>query len=369
MGCPIRILHVVVNMNRGGAETLLMNLYRNIDRSKIQFDFLTCKEGIFDDEITQYGGKVYRISYISDVGHFGYMKQLKQFFSAHKEYKIIHSHMDKMSGFVLRAAKKAGIPIRISHSHSTGSEGSFVARCYKWYAGKQIFFYATNLMACSTESANWLFLGKANQAQILKNGIDFEKFKFSEGIRNQVRVKLEINDDALVLGHVGRFSHPKNHLFLIEMFKEIEKNHSNSILLLVGDGPLLQEIKNKVLEYNLKDKVKFLGVRNDVDNLLQAFDLFVFPSLYEGLPVTLVEAQTAGLHCLVSDSITREVDLGLNLVDFIPLSNKRLWVEKVKNNEKQWNNRSLSINALSDKGYDIKEATKQLQVFYSDVSG
>lgn len=157
MGSPLRILHVVVNMNRGGAETLLMNLYRNIDRTKIQFDFLTCKPGVFDDEIIELGGKIQRISYISDVGHFRYMKELETFFVNNNYYSIVHCHMDKMSGLVLKAANKAGVPTRISHSHNTQSEGSLVAKLYKWYAGQSIFLNSTNFFACSGEAAKWLF--------------------------------------------------------------------------------------------------------------------------------------------------------------------------------------------------------------------
>ncbi|PFP29490.1 glycosyl transferase family 1 [Bacillus sp. AFS073361] len=368
MGNPLRILHVVVNMNRGGAETLLMNLYRNIDRSIIQFDFLTCKEGIFDKEINQMGGKVHRIPYISDVGHFQYIKQLDTFFANHQEYKIVHSHMDKMSGLVLRAAKRAGIPNRISHSHSTSNEGSIIAKFYKWYAGKHILPNATKLLACSNQAAKWLFKNKSEKALILKNGIECERFKFSPKIRGEIRAELKVNDESLIIGHVGRFSTPKNHLFLIEIYKEVIKVHPNSKLILVGDGPLLLEIKSKVSEYNLTEKVEFLGVRSDVDHLLQAFDLFIFPSFYEGLPVTVIEAQGAGLPCLISDSITQEVDMGLNLVEFFPISNKDVWIERIKKIEPDKVQRFLSVPVLSKKGYDIKDTSKQLQDFYSVVS-
>jgi glycosyltransferase involved in cell wall biosynthesis len=368
VGSPLRILHVVVNMNRGGAETLIMNLYRNIDRSKVQFDFLTCKEGVFDSEIIEMGGKVHKIPYISDVGHFNYLNELKKFFLSNNQYKIVHSHMDKISGLVLVTARKAGIPVRISHSHSTRSEGGFSVKCYKWYAGKFLLPNATDLLACSNKAAKWLFRNSAKQVLILKNGIECERFRFSPNIRNKVREKLKITDDCLVIGHVGRFSHPKNHQFLIEIFNEVIKVRQDSKLILVGDGPLLSHVKNKVTEYNLTDKVEFLGVRGDVDQLLQAFDLFLFPSLYEGLPVTLIEAQGAGLPCLIADSITQEVDMGLNLVEFFPLSNKEVWIEKIKNIEEGKMQRNLSVSALSKKGYDIKGTSKQLVEFYNAVS-
>lgn len=366
MGSPLRILHVVVNMNHGGAETLIMNLYRSMDRTKVQFDFLTCKRGVFDTEIVELGGRVHRIPYITDVGHFKYIKELNKFFNQNKHYKIVHSHMDKMSGFVLREAKKAGIPIRISHSHSTNSEGKLPAIFYKWYAGKQIFSNATNLLACSNEAAKWLFLSKSKQVQVLKNGIDGEKFKYSLKVRNKVRASLNIKNDTFVIGHVGRFSTPKNHLYLIDIFKEMINIRPNSLLILVGDGPLFSEIKKKVIEYNLTEKVNFLGVRNDVNQLLQAFDLFVFPSLYEGLPVSLIEAQASSLPCVISDTISSEVDLGLNLVEYISLTDKKKWIEKIL--YKKPETRNDTIQALFEYGYDIKQSSKQLEDFYCVVS-
>lgn len=353
-------------MNRGGAETLIMNLYRNMDREKVQFDFLTCKEGVFDSEIQEMGGKIYRIPYVSDVGHFKYVKELDRFFSKHNDYKIIHAHMDKMSGLVLRAAKKAGIPNRISHSHSTSSEGNVVAKCYKWYAGKHILINATNLLACSTKAAKWLFLGEYSRSKIIKNGIECGKFKYSEEVRNEVRDKLNFETDTLVLGHVGRFSTPKNHKLLIDIFREVIKTNPNTVLILVGTGPLLPDIKTKVREYKLTDKVKFLGVRGDVDKLLNGFDAFIFPSLYEGLPVTLIEAQVAGLPCFISDSITQEVDIGANLVEFIPLSNKNGWVERINNFKKDTPRIQLGKDLVKE-GYDIKQTANILQDYYSAI--
>lgn len=245
MGTPLRVLHVVVNMNRGGAETLIMNLYRNIDRSKVQFDFLTCKEGVFDKEIVKLGGEVHRIPYVTDVGHRGYIKALNTFFNSHPQYKIIHSHMDKMSGFVLRSAKKARVPVRIAHSHSTSSEGGAIAKIYKWYAGAFITSCATHFLACSVAAAQWLFANRESATKILKNGIECDEFTFNPDIRAQVRKELNLHGDVFVIGHVGRFAHPKNHTFLIDIFAQLIEYRPNSILLLVGDGPLRLEMKKK----------------------------------------------------------------------------------------------------------------------------
>ncbi|MGG0845342.1 glycosyltransferase family 1 protein [Peribacillus simplex] len=367
MGNPLRILHVVVNMNRGGAETLIMNLYRNMDRSKIQFDFLTSKEGVFDNEILKLGGQIHRIPYISDVGHFAYKKHLDGFFRENATYKVVHAHMDKMSGLVLQSAKKAGIPKRISHSHSTHSEGSLPARLYKWYAGTLIISNATHFFACSNKAAQWLFNKK--KTDILKNGIDYEKFSFSLDIRKQIRRELNIDNNTFVLGHVGRFSRPKNHIFLIDIFADYVKQKENSILILVGDGPLCRGILEKVKDLNLERKVKFIGIRGDIDRILQAFDVFVFPSLYEGLPVSLIEAQAAGLPCLISDQISKEVDLGINLIQFLPITNSSVWTSHLLKLISNNTNRSMQPEIFSKQGYSINETAKELKNIYISMSG
>ncbi|KKZ98796.1 glycosyltransferase family 1 protein [Bacillus wiedmannii] len=368
MGTPLRVLHVVVNMNRGGAETLIMNLYRNIDRSKVQFDFLTCKEGVFDEEIVKLGGEVHRIPYVTDVGHRGYIKALNTFFNSHQQYKIIHSHMDKMSGFVLRSAKKARVPVRIAHSHSTSSEGGAIAKIYKWYAGAFITSCATHFLACSVAAAQWLFANRESATKILKNGIECDEFTFNPDIRAQVRKELNLHGDVFVIGHVGRFAHPKNHTFLIDIFAQLIEYRPNSILLLVGDGPLRLEMKKKVEKLNLTDKIEFLGIRSDINRLLQAFDTFIFPSIYEGLPVTLIEAQGAGLPCIISDTITQDVDLGLNLVEQCSLLEIRNWVGPLQNIANKQVSRSVEQNVLAEKGYDIKNITRFTQKFYVAVS-
>jgi glycosyltransferase involved in cell wall biosynthesis len=366
VGGPLRILHVVVNMNRGGAEMLIMSLYRNIDRSKVQFDFLTCKEGEFDSEILNLGGRVHRIPYITDVGHFQYVKELDSFFKRNNEYRIVHSHMDKMSGLILWSAKKAGIPFRIPHSHNTSSEGGTVAKIYKWFIGNLILPNATNLVACSINSAKWLFKGQSQSTQIIKNGIEKEKFTYNPKSRELVRGVLNLEPNTFVIGHVGRFNHQKNHVFLIEVFSKFNQINKNSVLILVGDGPTRTDIKKKVLELKIADKVKFLGIRSDIHHLLQAFDVFVFPSLHEGLPVSLIEAQGSGLPCLISDRISKEVKIGCNLVDFIPLTDKNKWIKRMKDIASNPINRFVP---LSMEGYDIKEEAINLEKFYLSISG
>ncbi|WP_424767274.1 glycosyltransferase family 1 protein [Paenibacillus sp. sgz302251] len=363
MGSPIRILHAVVNMNRGGAETFLMNLYRHIDRSKVQFDFLTCKEGVFDEEIKGLGGKIHRIPHITAVGHKGYMQALNQFFQDHASYQVIHSHMDKMSGFVLRAARKASIPIRIAHSHNTRSEGGIAARLYKWYAGTCIHTSATHYVACSNAAARWLFAGREKSALIMQNGISCEQFAFSPNIRSKMRTDLGVSEDMLVIGHVGRFAPQKNHTLLIDMFNQLQHRVADSMLLLVGDGPLRPAIEQKVNELQLADKVRFLGIRSDIAQLLQAVDVFVFPSHHEGLPVTLIEAQAAGLPSIISDHITTEVDMGIGLVHFFSLKDQESGVNQIIEGARK-PSRIIPSGALARKGYDIRQTAQLATEFY-----
>lgn len=362
MSDPLRILHAVVNMNRGGAETLIMNLYRNIDRSKIQFDFLTCKEGVFDDEIVGLGGRIYRIPYVTDIGHIGFCNALDRFFQDHTEYSIIHSHMDRMSGLVLHRAKKAGIPIRIAHSHNTRSEGGVAARLYKWCSGAHIISSATHLLACSLTAAQWLYSRKAEEAYILQNGIDCKKFTFSPETQLRVREELLIGNNTFVVGHIGRFAHQKNHAFLIDIFAKFQYIVEDSVLILIGDGPLRKATEQKVEDLRLTGKVKFLGIRSDIEHILQVFDVFVFPSLHEGLPVTLIEAQGAGLPCIISDRVTPEVDMGAGLVTYMKLSESPdAWANQVKLSKVE---KRDSKSFIDKKGYNIQSSAKWLEDYY-----
>lgn len=358
---PIRILHCVVNMNRGGVETLLMNLYRNIDREKIQFDFLTSNEGVFDEEIKSMGGKIYRIPYLTKTGISKYTKALRQFFSQHREFQIVHAHMDKVSGIVLREAKREGIAIRIAHSHSTRSEGAILKRIIKGYCGLYIDSKANRYFACGNNAANFLF-SKKKHVGIINNGIEVSNFKFSNSIRHKMRNELGI-EDKFVIGHVGRFSEPKNHQFLIDIFVEIYKLNPNARLLLIGTGGLEESIRNKVDKLGIANAVYFLGSRGDVNQVLQAFDIMVFPSLYEGLPVTLIEAQASGLKCVISDNITTEVDMTGN-IEYISLDKEAdYWAKMILKYNYEYE-RESEYKKIIEKKYDIKQISKWLEGWY-----
>ncbi|MBC8080478.1 MAG: glycosyltransferase family 1 protein, partial [Gorillibacterium sp.] len=364
----LRVLHIVVNMNRGGAETLLMNLYRNTDRRIVQFDFLTCKEGVFDDEIRELGGRIHRIPYVSEAGHSGYVKALQAFYATHPEYKVVHSHLDKMSGLPLSVAHKFEIPVRIAHSHNTQSEGGTLARLYKWIVGTRITPHATHMLACSQAAAKWLFTSKSEQAVILPNGIDVEQFTYRADIRREVRSELGLPEGTFVIGHVGRFAQQKNHGFLLELFSRFHDQVADSVLVLVGVGPLQEEMQKRVEASGLADHVRFLGARSDVARLLQGMDTFVFPSLHEGLGIVIIEAQAAGLPCLISDSIPQEADLGFGFVEALPLTTSAKWMEKLILLVTEDRSRIVSAGDIADKGYDIKQTAKQIQDFYVTVS-
>lgn len=368
---PIRVLHVVGIMNRGGLETLIMNIYRNIDRNKVQFDFLVHKEekGVFEKEILELGGKIHRVPYVNKVGHFGYIRALKKFFHNHTEYKIVHSHMNAMSGFILKEAKKANIPIRISHSHTFNPKVSILKSIYTGYSKKFINDNATHKFACSRKAGKWLY-GNNVDTVVINNGIELDKFRYNEEDCKQKKRELSIDDSTIVIGHVGSFREAKNHDFLLDVFKYIEKRIDNVVLVLVGDGKLKKNIEQKAENLGIEHKIKFLGVRDDVHDILKIFDFMIFPSIYEGLGLSLIEAQASGVKCIISDVITKEVDMGLNLVDYINLSSPLSeWSKSILDNDKCKNRESNKIkDAILEKGYDIKYTVKYLEKLYVDTS-
>ena len=361
----IRILQVVNDMHRAGLETMLMNYYRNIDRTRIQFDFLTHRpyKSDYDDEILELGGNVYYAPRLYPQNYPSYFKFMKQFYAEHPEYKIVHSHIDAMSYLPLLAAKKAEIPVRIAHSHSTAIDRD-VKYLLKQYYRSQITSVANYYCACGKEAGEYLF--KDKEFTIIPNAIQVDKFLYQEQIRCQIRKKLNLSDKT-VIGHVGRFSYPKNHRFLISVFNEIYKNNSNSVLLLIGVGEKETEIRNQVESMGLCDSVLFLGNRADVNELYQAMDVFVMPSFFEGVPLTGIEAQFSGLNCIFSDKVPTEVDFSGNC-SFISLNEKtEKWVTQILHNCDQ-TGRSLRSQALKGSQYNIKNACKYLENFYLQLN-
>ena len=357
---PVRVLHIVTTMNRGGLETMIMNYYRHIDRSKVQFDFLVHRdfEADYDKEILDLGGKIYRISRLNPFS-FKYHRKLNDFFKNHHEYQIVHVHQDCMSSIALKAVMKNNIPIRIAHSHNANQDKNIKYLIKRFYM-RSIPKYATDLFACGEDAGNWMFNGKS--FKILNNAIDSNLFKFNLETRNKIRSEMNL-DDKFVVGHVGRFDLQKNHSFLIDIFYEIQKIKNDSILLLIGSGGGESFIKEKVEELGMEDKVIFMGLRNDVNKLMQAMDVFVFPSLYEGLPVTLIEAQASGLPIIKSHNVSDQCILIDNVVSISLDKSAKIWAEKsleVLDSYKRLDTSQEIINA----GYDISSNAKWLENYY-----
>ena len=373
MGTAIRVLHAVVNMNRGGAETLIMNLYRRIDRSRLQFDFLTCREGVYDDEIRALGGIVHRVPWITEAGPVGYVRALDRFFAEHRHYRIVHAHMDRMSGWVLRAARRAGVPVRIAHSHNTRSEGGPLARLFKWASGRLVAPNATGRLACSEAAAVWLFGDRAKEARIIRNAVDCGALAFDPEIRRAVREELDLGPGQLAVCHVGRFTPQKNHAFLIGLFARLAAERPDAMLLLIGDGPLREATARRAEAAGIADRVRFLGVRGDVARLLAAMDVMVFPSLHEGLPLSLIEAQAAGLPCVISDRVTAEADLGIGLVARLPLEAPHdAWIRGILRAAAAAEPPLARLKAADEvrrRGYDIGEAAEELAGYYGQACG
>lgn len=363
-GERIRVLHIIRHMNIGGAETLIMNLYRNIDREKIQFDFLVFGEGSFDKEINQLGGKIYYMKYLTEIGQIRFKKNLIEFFRTHREYKIIHSHIDQVSGIILEAANKAKVPVRISHSHSTGNSNNYIAKIYKQMLQNKINKNANVFFACSENAAKWLFKDLGYKAYIINNGIDTEKFAFSEENRNQIRKEFNIPKDIKVMGHVGSLITVKNHKFILKIFKEYIKTNPNTVLMLVGDGILKEKLKRDTEKLNIEKNVFFIGIRSDVQKFYSAFDMFIFPSLYEGISTALIEAQTNGLIIFASNTVDSKTDI-TKTINFIDLNDSaENWAKKIEKTDiKRYNN----IEKIKENGFDIKKIAENLQEKYYEL--
>lgn len=362
---PIRIAQIIGKWLGGGVEAVVMNYYRHLDHSKVQFDFICDDDStnIPYDEIEKLGGKVILIPPYQKV--FKYQKELRRVLRDGK-YKIVHSHINTLSVFPLYAAKKVGVPVRIAHSHSTINKKEWKKNLLKQVLRPFSKKYATNYMCCSELAGRWLFGDKAydeGKVYLLNNAIDLDKFKYDKKIRDKKRKELGIKEDTIVIGHIGRFVAQKNHTFLIDIFNQFHKKEKNSILLLAGQGPLQEEIKNKVRELGLDDSVGFLGQRNDANELYQAFDVFLLPSLYEGLPVVGVEAQASGLLCFFSDDMTKETKV-LDSTVFMSLSNtSEEWTGEILTNLKDYK-RINTKNEVSDNGFDIEIEARKLEKYY-----
>lgn len=365
---PIRIAHIAGKWVGGGVEAVIMNYYRNIDKSKIQFDVICDSDStnIPYEEIEALGGKVILVPPYQKA--LQYHKELKRVLKEGK-YKIVHSHISTMSLFSLFAAKCANVPIRICHSHSTTNKKEKKKNMMKQALKPFSKVFANTYFCCSELAGRWLFGNKEydkGNVFLLNNAIELEAFKYNKDVRKEKRKELGIKDDQIVIGHLGRFVAQKNHTFLIDIFNEIHKKEEKAILVLAGQGPLMDEIKEKVQHLELTDYVKFLGQRSDANELYQAFDVFLLPSLYEGLPVVGVEAQASGLLCFLSEDMTRETK-ALASTTFISLQTPpEKWAESILTSLKDFK-RVDTTEEMSASGYNIKTEAKKLVNKYEQL--
>lgn len=369
MNQPIRILQVIGIMNRGGAEAIIMNLYRKIDRSKVQFDFVenSFERAAFDDEIEYLGGRIYRCPHFNGKNYFLYKKWWKSFFKEHiGEYHIIHGHLGSTAAIYLKIAKNNGL-FTIAHSHSSGNDHSIGHYLYQILSYKTRYI-ADYFFACSKVAGKDRYGEKvvtSSNFSVLNNAIDTNAFSFNEQTRNRIRKDMTLEDD-IVIGHVGRLIPVKNHRFLLQVFKHISLEIENVKMLCVGDGELKSELQLQAIELGIADKVIFTGLRTDVNDLIQAMDFFVFPSLYEGLPVSLVEIQVSGLPCVISDKVPDESILTDNLVTIVSLEESaEEWAQRIisRLGEKRYSRKDEIIA----KGYDISTTSRQLMDFYINI--
>lgn len=327
---PRRILHIVTTMDYGGVETLLMTIYRQIDREKLQFDFLCHNrtESAFSDEIKQLGGRMFMVNGPRHGGFRQYINALQDFFETHPEYQIIHCHNSADNGIPLWQAKKAGVLHRISHSHIAELHSRFPYSLYESFVRRLSNRCLTERFACSKDAGMYLF-GKNKAFRIMPNAISVDRFAFDKEKRASCRRELGIADDEILIGHVGRFAEQKNHRFLLRVFADLHERHPECKLLLLGAGKLESDIHALTEELGIRDFVIFGGLHSDLCCYYAAMDLFLFPSNYEGLGIVAVEAQCSGLPVVASNMVPKEAKI-TDRVQFLPLDAPiREWSDKV----------------------------------------
>lgn len=366
----IRIIHVIKVMNHGGAETMIMNFYRNIDRHKIQFDFLCMdsKVGDYEDEIIKMGGRIYKVSNPAD----GRIKNLSQIYKLLKKLKVeenlagIHSHVSFYSGFINFVAWLAKIKLRISHSHTTNDTRKikFIRKIYNISSKLLIKLFSNVKLACGEKAGKYLYGN--SKFKIINNGTDLEKYaSVTDNQCDKVKKELGILKDELVIGNVSRFEEVKNHNFFVDFAKELKNNGKDFKILLVGNGSLYNEFREKIKKEKIDKYFIMPGIRDDINVIMNIMDIFIMPSLYEGFPLVVVEALAAGTPCLLSDTISKETDIIKDMVDYFNLNDpieivisKMFCLLKI---------RTANINSacmLEEAGFSIKKTTKQIEEIY-----
>ena len=366
----VRILQIGMSSNPGGVENFIMNIYRNIDRSKVQFDFLVdhnLKNIAYEDEIIALGGHIYREYYRRKELFIKGRKSLKSFFKEHQEIVGVHFHANTINPMfkVVEEAYKLKLPIRIIHSHNSNymKKMSIKDKAYEILEKRRLDKISTHLLACSYEAGKWMFNSK--YFEVIKNGINVDEFKPDIEIRNNIRKQFNIND-KIVIGHVGRMNYQKNSLFLIDVFNELHKINNNVVLLYIGDGDLKEEVINKIKGNHLEKSVILTGAKDNIKEFYQAMDFFILPSRFEGLPVSLLEAQAKGLNCYVSNAISLESNI-TGLVKFLNLENTaKEWASEINKgiDNKNVIKENIIKQKFNDSGYNIISSAHKLEKIY-----
>lgn len=359
-----RILHIVTTLNRGGAETMIMNYYRALDKSKYQFDFLVHRQdvGAYEHEVREMGGRIYRAMPIRPNTYHKYFKFLDTFFQEHaSEYIAVHAHIQENSGFAFKYAAKYGILNRISTSHIADAPIDYKYP-FRLYASYFLNKYVTKRLACGERAGKTLYGKRA--FKVFPNAIDSSLFRYNEDVRNAVRNELGIGN-SFVIGNTARLSSVKNHMFMLDILSEIIKTKKDVVMLFLGEGDERPNIERQIEAKHLQEYVRLLGVRPDVYRIIQAYDIFLFPSKLEGLPVSVIEAQAAGLKCFLSDIIDKSVDITGDIT-FMSLDNSAVaWADKIVSGipYERKDNKAKIVKA----GYDVEDNIGKLLALYTQV--
>lgn len=366
---PKRVLHFTIANACGGITKYILRLWKYVDRDRFHFDFVTMSEKLdFAEQLEAEGCKIYYLSTYAEDDKEQFIKEVKNILN--HGYDIVHLHTNWWRGFVLeKLAKEAGVPKIIVHSHNTDvhiKENQSREEARQLHLEQRALLtedMATDFLACSPEASEWLFADRISKdkIKIVPCAVEIKDYLFNDKTRNEYREGLGIKEVDYVIGHVGRFAYQKNHEFLIDVFKEVAERLPHAILLLIGKGELEQEIRNKVVRYNLEGRVRFLGIREDIGCLMQVMDLFAFPSRFEGNPIVLTEAQAAGLQCVVSEKITPTANI-TDKVDFLPLELQE-WVDKILRYNEGYERKNME-DVMKNAGYGMDALIKQIEEIY-----
>lgn len=367
-----RVAVIGMTENKGGIESVIMNIYRNMDRTKIQFDFLlphNAGEMAYEEEVVEMGGRVFRIMYGERESFAKARQSFLQYFRENPEVKAVHLHSNYPYAFPLKMAKKAGVPVRILHAHNSAilfnnEKGikSKIKKLRNYIVYKQVDKYPTIYFSCSDLASKSTF--RDNKYVWIKNGIDLEQFKYNENIRKELRNLHNIDEEDKVLGFVGRLCERKNTLFALEIFKEYVRLNPNAKMIFAGDGEQREELEEKIAEYELRDKVIILGMISDVHKWYQVFDILLLPSLFEGFPVVLVEGQAAGLPCIVSDTVTKQVGVTDLLTYKSNNAPPEQWAKKIENILLTDRKRLEYKGKMYEEGFDVKSMVNEVVKYY-----